>query len=431
MSKTAAPRTAPAKSRPAFKVSGQGSSSGKSRRPATSTGSNSLKAKEEEYRRLNAELEAKTAELVKEAEHLVKGNLSLLCDLESSADMAPATASSQRLSTSPPVEVSSSLHSPPPLALSHPHTHTITTSPTPQPSQAHSSQSHPHKSQPLLKNGKIARKLKSKKATTKQLPSAQVVMETDSISADVDRVVLRAERDLDSVERNQDTRESVGVCGYHGNDFLPDAADDMGPEALARFLRAKLRVMQEEIDRLCRELTAKEKQLSSSEVKLKELAEHSNKLQRTHHTVQTQLEKYKGLAESLGQKCGGLESQLTALRKEVEDMKGRQKKASSQQSVVEVRLNRALEEVEKYKVELTAAQARSEDTSKSERARVDRLTSENKQLQKQRNELMTAFKKQMKLIDILKRQKMHIEAAKMLSFTEEEFVKALDWQATF
>ena len=41
-------------------------------------------------------------------------------------------------------------------------------------------------------------------------------------------------------------------------------------------------------------------------------------------------------------------------------MKGRQKKASSQQSVVEVRLNRALEEVEKYKVELTAAQARSE-----------------------------------------------------------------------
>ena len=45
---------------------------------------------------------------------------------------------------------------------------------------------------------------------------------------------------------------------------------------------------------------------------------------------------------------------------EVEDMKGRQKKASSQQSVVEVRLNRALEEVEKYKVELTAAQARSE-----------------------------------------------------------------------
>jgi hypothetical protein len=70
------------------------------------------------------------------------------------------------------------------------------------------------------------------------------------------------------------------------------------------------------------------------------------------------------------------------------------------------------------------------DLSKAERGRVDQLTSENRQLERQRNQLMSAFKKQMKLIDILKRQKMHIEGAKMLSFTEEEFVKALDWQAT-
>ena len=74
-------------------------------------------------------------------------------------------------------------------------------------------------------------------------------------------------------------------------------------------------------------------------------------------------------------------------------------------------------------------------------------------LEKQRVEIIAAFKKQIKLIDILKRQKVlfatillivtilhrigqpitpvviqiHLEAARLLSFTEEEFMKTLDW----
>uniref|UniRef100_A0A2K6TKY7 Testis expressed 9 n=1 Tax=Saimiri boliviensis boliviensis TaxID=39432 RepID=A0A2K6TKY7_SAIBB len=95
---------------------------------------------------------------------------------------------------------------------------------------------------------------------------------------------------------------------------------------------------------------------------------------------QSQVEKYKALFEEANKKCDGLQQQLSSVERELEDKRRLQKQAASSQSATEVHLNRALEEAEKYKLEL--------------------------------NKL---------------RQKMHFEAAKMLSFTEEEFMKALEW----
>jgi hypothetical protein len=54
------------------------------------------------------------------------------------------------------------------------------------------------------------------------------------------------------------------------------------------------------------------------------------------------------------------------------------------------------------------------------------LTEENKSLQRQRTDFINCLRKQNKLIDVLKRQILHLEAAKMLQLTEAEFLGALE-----
>ena len=83
--------------------------------------------------------------------------------------------------------------------------------------------------------------------------------------------------------------------------------------------------------------------------------------------------------------------------------------------------------MEKLKSEVTKAKSSSKESQQEEKKRLDSLLAENRKLEKQKSDLIQGFRKQARLIDVLKRQKMHLEAAKMLQFTEEEFVKALEW----
>jgi uncharacterized protein YoxC len=140
------------------------------------------------------------------------------------------------------------------------------------------------------------------------------------------------------------------------------------------------------------------------------------------------MKKVKNQNDEYAKKIEGLEREMTKMKKENDTLVRDKKKQVQDGGTKDARLQRVIEELEKHKLQLK--EERTGDQAKNEHMRkdMDRLMDENKKLEKQRNELLTAFKKQMKLIDILKRQKMHIEAAKLLSFTEDEFTKTLELQ---
>ena len=122
--------------------------------------------------------------------------------------------------------------------------------------------------------------------------------------------------------------------------------------------------------------------------------------------------------------------QAANTKKENDQLKKDNKKQQLDQQQLELRLTRALEEIEKQKMQVQKSHSATKDAGEQERRRLDQLQADNKRLQKQKLELIQAFKKQLKLIDILKKQKMHLEAARILQFSEEEFINALEWNST-
>ncbi|XP_064596208.1 testis-expressed protein 9-like [Liolophura sinensis] len=364
-----------------------------------------LLSREEEYKRLNQELEAKTADLVREAEEVMTREESFmarsrLLDNINSEDFLKDFEDDEYSDNNGGVGISPK--------------------PPSRPTSNLSNQSRPQSKTPRTKTGTRSRPRSGAKPSGGG--AEDVAVPDDMFMTEFKDFSLKH-----TISHIEGQAEQGLLPNDDDDDVLPEVAADMGSEATIRFLKAKLRVMQEELDRLAQECSIKDEKNNALSSKVKEVEEERNRLQRTNATQQTQIDKYKHMSEEAKGKSDSLHNQLTAVKKELDSLKRSQKQQLTAQGATEVRLNRALEEVDRYKEELYKAKSSAKDTTVQEKKRVEQLIAENKRLEKQKNELMAGFKKQLKLIDILKRQKMHIEAAKMLSFSEEEFVKALEW----
>lgn len=354
-----------------------------------------LLTKEEEYKKLNAELEAKTAELVRQAEEVMKGQEEMF------SQSTPQNETSALMDKEKLRELFSFAGS------------------------SFENKVTKNKSKVGFRNVEQTRpcsESKGKKMTSAKHKSLELHV-ADDVAVPEDFSNFSLAKTISKIEGQLEDGSPAVVEDV----IMPGVGNEMSTEAQIRFLKAKLRVMQEELDRLAHEYNKKDDENNTLTSHVKEVEEERIRLQKATNIQQSQIEKYKSLAEEAQKKSDGLQQQALALQKELETQKRAQKQFVTNHNATEVRLNRALEETDKYKAELNKVKQSNKDITNQEKLTIEQLKLENNKLEKQKNELMTGFKKQMKLIDILKRQKMHVEAAKLLSFTEEEFIKALEW----
>ena len=197
-------------------------------------------------------------------------------------------------------------------------------------------------------------------------------------------------------------------------------------EKTINFQKAKIAALQTELEDALTQMAENQTKLDLAEKQSGTKEQQDKKTVDKMNQLNLQVSKLKSTISDQSLKISQLEKALSETNKELDAGERAKKQQVQTQGTAEAKLNRALEEVEKYKLALREAKINETGKNEGIRRDLDRLTEENKKLERQRNELLQAFKKQMKLIDVLKRQKMHIESAKLLAFTEDEFVRTLE-----
>ncbi|CAB1108278.1 unnamed protein product [Ectocarpus sp. CCAP 1310/34] len=203
----------------------------------------------------------------------------------------------------------------------------------------------------------------------------------------------------------------------------------IGEEATSRFLKAKLAACQAQLKEVLQAHQASQqetaelrRQCASDQEQTRRTARQLQQLQQTRSKESKAKEEEELSVASLSARVNELEQELGSSRRAA-------RQAETVKKSLEVRLHRALEEVSKQKEAVRQTRGQHKDLGQGQRLEMARLEGHCQRLERQKLELLSAFKKQLKLIDVLKRQKFHVEAARLLGFTEEDFVKTLDWDS--
>ncbi|KNE66781.1 hypothetical protein AMAG_11271 [Allomyces macrogynus ATCC 38327] len=203
-----------------------------------------------------------------------------------------------------------------------------------------------------------------------------------------------------------------------------DDETDYTLEATNRYLKARLLVVEGELDKF--HATSRAKPTTDpATTKLAQLESAHRKLTKDHSSLQAAHTKLTTQAQRDADRAETAEAQIAQLKREL----AAKEKAAKATDVDarDAKLNRALEDADRLRAQLARAETdRRDQVDKVQRAH-DRVVAELKRVEKQKAELMVGFKKQAALIDVLRKQKLHLEAVKLLSFTEDEFAKVLDW----
>ncbi|KAL0106481.1 hypothetical protein PUN28_016293 [Cardiocondyla obscurior] len=202
----------------------------------------------------------------------------------------------------------------------------------------------------------------------------------------------------------------------------------VGSKAVITLLKGKIDMLYKKLETMqleyndkcdyCEELEAEKKKLEGTQIKL-------------HHQVETlndTITKLENVNSDTLSNYQTLNNENVNLKKDLESFKKEIRTLNQQSNNLDIRLNRSLENNEKLRSALKCSQIEEKELRNQIRKLQDDKKLAVKSLEKQRSELVQAFKKQTLLVDNLKKQNIHLMANGQLSLTKEDFIKLLEWK---
>ncbi|XP_055685652.1 testis-expressed protein 9 [Lutzomyia longipalpis] len=202
---------------------------------------------------------------------------------------------------------------------------------------------------------------------------------------------------------------------------------NVSSEGLIKFLKAKVSILQDEVDTHQKEGLKNSEQFRALQESHKSLEAVRDQLTSKVNALQGQQKKLQDRNEELELKIKNRDVELGRQSRELEMAKRDMKALAMEKGTLERKLLKSQEDHESTKQSLVSAHEREREMRERTRLEKEALEKQVKQLRKQRLNLIQAYKQQVLLLDNLKRQIVCLEEAKLIDIAEKEFLKILDW----
>ncbi|XP_053963664.1 testis-expressed protein 9 [Anastrepha ludens] len=198
-------------------------------------------------------------------------------------------------------------------------------------------------------------------------------------------------------------------------------------DGLIKFLKSKIVILEEDHERISQEMSNQKEMLEKTLERNKKIEQQRDQAFAKHNAIAEQLTKAESQLEEVNRRAKERSIEQNVQQKELEAARRELKVLAQTNTNLEKRLYRANEELENTKSALAVLKNAERELKDSLRVDGEAKDKQIKSLKKQRADLLNAYKKQLFLIDNLKRQNICMEQSKMINFGEKEFTKVLEW----